>query len=197
MMKPLSETKSIEKLRELRTAYREMVAANYEHKAKSCATCETQGACCLDAHFVNVHISRLEAAAIRQTLGRFSEGKQHNIHRRIETAISKYALTGDGDTYAQTYSCPLFEKGIGCLVHEQGKPIACITHACYENKADLPPVESQAEQERLVDALNTRTYGRPQPWLPLPLAIRSNRYLVFSKQRPLPAPQETSRLSDQ
>ena len=170
-MKLLSEQKALERLKKLKSDLRSEVTEGYEHKAKSCLTCETQGACCLDAHFVNVHTSRLEAAAIKQTISGFSEEKQIEINGRIDAAISKYKLTDEGDTYGQTFACPLFEKGTGCLVHEQGKPVACITHACYENKADLPPAEVQAEQERLVDGLNTRTYGRSQPWLPLPLAL--------------------------
>ena len=37
---------------------------------------------------------------------------------------------------------------------------------------DLPPERLQIEQERAVDELNRRKYGRPQSWLPLPLAVR-------------------------
>ena len=37
--------------------------------------CPTKGACCLDAHFVNVHISKLEAAAIVKTLENLDEDK--------------------------------------------------------------------------------------------------------------------------
>lgn len=171
-MKRISENKALDRLRKIKADLKTQIVKGYEHRAKNCLTCETQGACCLDAHFVNVHISRLEATAIRQTLGSFSEEKQIEVNDRIDSAISKYSLTGEGDTYTQKFACPLFEKGTGCLVHEQGKPVACITHACYENKADLPPSELQEEQERQIDDLNTRTYGRPQTWLPLPLAVR-------------------------
>jgi len=138
-------------------------------------TCETQGACCLDAHFVNVHISRLEAVAIRDVLKKLPETKQAEIQARVDDTIEKYGLRAEGDTYARTFACPLFEKGIGCLVHESGKPVPCITHACYENIADLPPDELQTEQEKRIDDLNTQTYGRRHPWLPLPLAIRESR----------------------
>lgn len=171
-MKPLGEKQALRRLADMRTRFSTQIRERYEHKAKSCLTCETQGACCLDEHFVNVHISRLEAAAIRQTISGFSEETQREVNGRIDHAISEYALTDEGDTFAQTYACPLFEKGTGCLVHEQGKPVACITHACYENKADLPPAELQERQEQLVDDLNTRAYGRPQTWLPIPLAIK-------------------------
>ncbi|HEX3100430.1 MAG TPA: hypothetical protein VHQ01_01485, partial [Pyrinomonadaceae bacterium] len=116
--------------------------------------------------------SRLEAVAIKRAMGKFSDARQAAIYARVDDAIERYSLTADGDTFAQTFACPLFEKGTGCLVHNDGKPLACITHACYENEKDLPPGHLQAVQEGLVDELNTRTYGRPQPWLPLPLAIR-------------------------
>lgn len=171
-MKLLSEQKALARLARLKSDFKSEIAANFEHRAKSCITCETQGDCCLDAHFVNVHISRLEAVSISQTLERFSEDKWRQIYSRIDAVISNNALTADGDTFSQTFACPLFEKGAGCLVHNDGKPLACITHACYENKADLPPGELQIEQENLIDDLNSRTYGRPQTWLPLPVAIR-------------------------
>ncbi len=171
-MKLLSETKALERLKSLKDNFRSDIAESFERKAKSCLTCETQGACCLDAHFVNVHISRLEAVAIRQTLETFSAEHQSVIHDRINETVEKYSLNSEGDTFAQTYACPLFEKGTGCLVHHTAKPLACITHACYENEKDLPPGHLLTEKEVLVDDLNTKTYARQQPWLPLPLAIK-------------------------
>lgn len=171
-MKPLSQTQALARLKTLKDNFRSEISDTFESKAKSCLTCETQGACCLDAHFVNIHISPLEAVAIKRAVGKFSDEHQAAIYSRIDDAIERYSLTADGDTYAQTFACPLFEKGTGCLVHNDGKPLACITHACYENEKDLPPGHLLAEQEGLVDDLNTQTYGRLQPWLPLPLAIR-------------------------
>jgi hypothetical protein len=171
-MKILSEKLALAKLHGLKTAFAERVKIEYEHKAKSCLTCETQGACCLDAHFVNIHITRLEAAAIRNVIERFSGEKQAEIFGRIDETIAKYKLTADGDSFAKTYACPLFEKGVGCLVHKEGKPLPCIQHACYENKEDLPPDELLAEQEGLVERLNNKTYAEPAKWLPLPLFIR-------------------------
>ena len=171
-MKLLSETKALVRLKTLKDNFKFEISEAYEHKAKNCLTCETQGACCLDAHFVNVHISRLEAAAINQTLETFPAEHQAAIQDRINETIEKYSLTAAGDTFAQTYACPLFEKGTGCLVHSTAKPLACITHACYENEKDLPPGHLLTGQEILVDDLNTKTYGRPQPWLPLPIAIQ-------------------------
>ena len=171
-MKFLSENKALEKLHRLKSGYQETIIRAYEHKAKSCLTCETKGACCLDAHFVNVHITRLESAAIRKVLSQLPEVKQNEVYDRIEKSIEKYSLTDAGDTFAKSFACPLFEAGIGCLVHFEGKPLPCITHACYENKTDLPPDELQAEQESQVDRLNRRTYGETPRWLPLPLWLR-------------------------
>lgn len=174
-MKILSEKQSLEKLQRVKTEFAERIISQYEHKAKSCLTCETQGACCLDAHFVNVHITRLEATAIRRVLGRFSAEKQAKIFGRIDDVIKQYGLTADGDTFAKTYACPLFEKGTGCLVHREGKPLPCIQHACYENRNDPPPDELLAEQEGRVTNLNRRTYGPEAIWRPLPLAIKKSR----------------------
>lgn len=174
-MKYFSEQKALEKLRNLKLKYQREIKEAYEHKAKSCQTCETKGACCLDAHFVNVHITRLEAAAIRKTLSKLSESAQETIDQRIDETIEKYGLNTAGDTFSQTYSCPLFEKNTGCLVHHEGKPLPCITHACYENKADLPPDHLQTEQEIAVNDLNRKTYGADARWLPLPVAVSRNR----------------------
>lgn len=173
-MKMRSEKLVLKRLHRLKTDFAERIKTDYEHKAKSCLTCETQGACCLDAHFVNVHVTRLEAAAIRRVLGRFSDEKQAEIFGRIAETIEKYDLAAGGDTFARTYACPLFEKGAGCLVHEEGKPLPCIQHACYENKNDLPPDELLAEQEGRVEKLNRLTYGKLPQWLPLPIAIQSD-----------------------
>ncbi len=174
-MKVISEKNALAKLQQLKTDFKSHISDTFEHRAKSCLTCETKGACCLDAHFVNVHISHLEAVAIKQKIETFPENIQAAIYSRVEATIEKYSLTVQGDTYAQTFACPLFEKGIGCLVHNDGKPLACIMHACYDNEKDLPPDHLLTEQEAKVDDLSTKTYGRPQPWLPLPLAIRSPR----------------------
>ncbi len=71
----LAETKALSELHELKTAYQSFIKNNYEHRAVSCETCPTKGACCLDAHFVNVHITKLEAVAIRKTLEKIKRGK--------------------------------------------------------------------------------------------------------------------------
>lgn len=168
-MKRLSETKALIELRKLKDDYREFVKTNYEYKAKSCVTCETKGVCCLDAHFVNVHITKLEAVAIRKTLGKLSEEKQREIYKRSEATVKKYNLSSHDGSFQNTFACPLFEKGIGCLVHFEGKPAPCISHACYENAEDLPTEMFQTEIENRIEKLNKLTYGNALSWLPLPV----------------------------
>ena len=170
-MKMLAETKALEKLRKLKTEYQTRIRENYEHRAEDCAVCPTQGACCIDAHFVNVHITRLEAVAIRQTLQKLDEDHQKKIYERVEKTIEKYDLKADGDTFSKTFACPLFEKGTGCLVHKEAKPAPCIQHACYERREDLPPDELETETEKKIERLNERTYKNSANWLPLPVWI--------------------------
>ncbi len=172
-MKHLSQQKALERLDKVISDLKFEISNKYEHRAKNCLTCETQGACCLDAHFVNVHISKLEAVAIQKTLDKLPPQKQFEVNARIWVAIEKYQLTTNDDTYAQTYACPLFEQGIGCLVHNAAKPVPCIMHACYENQNDLPPDEMQTTAEARIEALNFQTYRRSLPLLPLPLALRN------------------------
>jgi hypothetical protein len=167
-MKLISEKHALEKLRRLKDDFAVRITLDYETNAKSCVTCETQGACCLDAHFVNVRISRLEAVAIGEVLVRLPAETLDRVNRRVHDAIEKYDLDADGDN---TYACPLFEKGIGCLVHSDAKPLPCIQHACYENEKDLPPDRMLAEQEGQVDQLNRRVYGKTS-LAPLPVALR-------------------------
>ena len=171
-MKFLSQTNALEKLHRAKTAFAEQIRTEYEHRAKPCATCPTPGACCLDAHFVNVHITRLEAVAINNVIEEMSDDRRRAVLDRVAATIAKYDLASGGDSFSKTYACPLFEKGIGCLVHHEGKPLPCITHACYENRQDLPPDEMLAEQETAVVKLNELTYRKPANWLPLPVAIQ-------------------------
>ena len=168
-MKTLSETKALRELQKLKTAYQSLIKTKYEHKAQDCRTCPTKGACCLDAHFVNVHITKLEAVAIRKTLENLSEEKQREIYARAAKTVEKHDLKTSGDTFLTTFACPLFEKGIGCLVHSSAKPAPCIQHACYENKADLPPDQLQENVENQIERLNKRTYGNAFTWLALPI----------------------------
>jgi hypothetical protein len=169
-MKPISEKQALAKLRNLKNDFRAFIRENFEHRAKSCATCETKGACCLDAHFVNVHVTRLEAVLIREELAALPAEKRKQIDGRISDALEKYELTADGDTFAKTFACPLFEPGAGCLVHSV-KPVPCIAHACYEVWADLPPDEFQTRAEEKIERLNERTYKTLPRWLPLPVFL--------------------------
>lgn len=172
-MKLLAEKQALLKLAELRDGFAREIREGYEHKAAPCLTCSTPGACCLDAHFVNVHISRLEATVINAKLNSLSAAHRSEVLSRVSQTIEKYDLTRDGDTFDQKFACPLFEKGTGCLVHDDGKPVACMVHACYDDASDMPPDELQFKQERRIDRLNELTYGKSEPWLPLPVAIKT------------------------
>lgn len=168
-MRLIGETKALERLAELKQRFKREVAP-FEKAAKSCVTCETPGACCLDAHFVNVRISRLEAVAIDRHLTTLPAALRERTDARRKAAIEKYGLTNGSDVN-QTYACPLFEPGIGCLVHDAAKPLPCIHHACYERPEDMPPTDLLTDAEIAVDELDRRTYLSPRPTLPLPIAL--------------------------
>jgi Fe-S-cluster containining protein len=165
-MKRLDEKEALARLGKIKNVYRDKIRP-YETKAKDCQTCETRGACCLDAHFVNVHITRLEAVAMRKVLNELDEERRIEINEKISQTIEKYNLEYSGNTFAQTYACPLFEKETGCLVHAV-KPVPCIQHACYERREDLPPDKLQEETEDKIERLNQQTYNQSK-WLPLPI----------------------------
>lgn len=148
-----------------------MIAETYEHRAQPCVLCITPGACCLDEHFVNVHVSRLEAVAIGKAIAELPAKTQKAVRERTAKVIEKYKLHEAIDTRTATYACPLFEKGTGCLVHNTAKPLPCIMHACYSSEADLPPDELLDKAELAVHNLNTQTYGQATAHLPIPLAI--------------------------
>ena len=171
-MHKLSEAAALARLQRAKVAYQSHIKINYEPRALSCALCPTPGVCCTDAHFVNVHITRLEAVAIRETIRRtprLTEEGQRAVYARAQAAVERYNLRAAGDTYAQTYSCPLFAPGAGCLVHRRAKPAPCIQHACYENWEDVPPAALEWQAERRVESLNTEVYGAAWRWLPTPL----------------------------
>ena len=171
-MRTLSEAEALARLQRSKAAFQTHVKLNFEHRAQDCRTCPTPGVCCTDAHFVNVHITRLEAVAVRETIARtprLDGAARRAVYDRARAAVERYELTASGDTFAQTYSCPLFVPGAGCLVHRRAKPAACIQHACYDDWADVPPTESQWREERRVEQLNREVYGAAWAWLPLPL----------------------------
>jgi hypothetical protein len=169
---PILELKALTRLQRVKASYRSLIKLDYEHAAEDCATCPTRGACCTDAHFVNVHITRLEAVAIRETLARtprLTEAERRAVYSRARETVERYGLRAAGDTFAQTYACPLYEPSVGCLVHARAKPAACIQHACYENWEDLPPLRLQTRAEHRVEQLNREVYGAAWAWLPTPL----------------------------
>jgi hypothetical protein len=171
-MKPLAEAHALALLQRGKARYQSEIKLGYEHRAQSCRTCPTPGVCCTDAHFVNIHITRLEAAHIRETLARtprLDDKARREVYERARAAVARYGLTTSGDTFRQTYSCPLFAPGTGCLIHARAKPAPCIQHACYDNWEDVPPAALQWQAETRVENLNTRVYGAAWAWLPTPV----------------------------
>jgi hypothetical protein len=171
-MPGLSERDAVARLKRGKVSFQTHIKLNYEHRALSCRACPTPGACCTDAHFVNVHITRLEAVAIRDALARtprLSEDERRAVYARAREAVARYGLGASGDTLAQTFSCPLFMKNVGCLVHQRAKPAPCVQHACYEDWADVPPLDAQWREEGRIERLNDEVYGPAWEWLPLPV----------------------------
>jgi hypothetical protein len=171
-MRRLTEAEALARLRQGKAAFQTHVKLNFEHRALDCRVCPTPGVCCTDAHFVNIHITRLEAVAIRETLERtprLNEDDRRAVYARAREAVTRYGLGASGDTFAQTYSCPLFAPGTGCLVHRRAKPAPCVQHACYEDWADVPPTGLQWREERRIEQLNREVYGAAWEWLPTPV----------------------------
>ena len=171
-MRTLTEAEALARLRQGKAAFRTHVKLNFEHRALDCRACPTPGVCCTDAHFVNVHVTRLEAVAVRDTLERtprLGDEERRAVYARAREAVARYGLGASGDTFAQTYSCPLFVKGAGCLVHGRAKPAPCVQHACYEDWADVPPPSLQWREERRIERLNSEVYGAAWAWLPVPV----------------------------
>lgn len=167
-----AERAALARLQRVKVAYQSFIKLNYEHAAEDCATCPTRGVCCTDAHFVNVHITRLEAVAMRETLRRtprLTEGERRAVYQRARAAVERYDLRAAGDTFGQTYACPLYDARQGCLVHRRAKPAPCIQHACYDDWEDLPPTRLQTRTEHRIEQLNTKVYGAAWAWLPTPL----------------------------
>lgn len=166
-MRHLSKKQALEALAELKREFREIIKRNYEHRAKSCVGCT--GECCIDEHFVNVHITKLEAELINAHLEKTLDAQtRQKLTERAHEAVIKYQLDPQGETSSKTFACPFFQRGFGCLIHDV-KPLACIHHACYEDSAHLPPDDLLDEFERKIERLNERTYGKRVKWLPLPI----------------------------
>lgn len=167
-------TDALRSLGEMQEIFRQSLIENFEHAASPCNECTTPGACCLDEHFVNVRISHLEAVAMLAAINKENAFTRQGINERIENAIELYDLS-EVNEYDKTYACPLYEKGRGCIVHEKGKPAACVMHACYESERDMPPALLLDEQELKIDKLNESVYGRNEGWLSIPIALKKYR----------------------
>ena len=171
-MRKLSEGAALARLQREKAAYQSHIKVTYEPAARDCRVCPVAGSCCTDAHFVNVHITRLEAVAMRETIERtprLSDEERRAVYRRAREAVERYHLKASGDTFAQTFACPLFQPGTGCLVHRRAKPAPCIQHACYDRWEDVPPAGLEWRAERRVERLNEETYGAAWAWLPVPV----------------------------
>ena len=172
MKKRLPEDEALTQLQRVKNSFQRFIKINYEQAAQDCKSCPAPGVCCTDAHFVNVHITRLEAVAIKRTLERtprLDSEQRTAVFGRARDAVVRYGLRASGEGFKQTYSCPLFEKGTGCLVHQRAKPSACIQHACYDDWQDLPPQSLQTRTEHRVEQLNESVYGDNWTWLPIPI----------------------------
>src|ERR671932_535669 len=106
MKRRQSERKALAQLQRVKAAYQSFIKLNYEHAAQDCRMCPTRGSCCTDEHFVNVHITRLEAVAIRETLARtprLNEEQRRAVYERAREAVERYGLRAAGETFKQTY----------------------------------------------------------------------------------------------
>lgn len=169
-MKTLTLTTAIERLAKLREKFRRVVSRDYETKARDCSACDVRGICCTDRHFVNVRVTTLEAAAINEAVERLPPVFQKNVALRTSRALEQVS-SSSADGGPATYSCPLFEPSVGCLVHESSKPLPCIHHACYENVKDLPPDSLLDDYQKKVARLNSRTFGNVWALDPIPVAL--------------------------
>lgn len=168
-MKTLTKGRALRILRSRKDRFRALIEDGFERNSKDCGACEVQGACCTDDHFVNVHVTRLDGEAIAKAVQDLAPELRSRVLERSAEAVERYDLKPDAASFTQTYSCPLYEKEAGCLVHETAKPAACIHHACYENPADLPPQALLDEEEADIGLLNTLVYKNAWSWQPIPL----------------------------
>ncbi|MBK9163074.1 MAG: hypothetical protein IPM21_04055 [Acidobacteria bacterium] len=171
-MKLISERKVIELANGRKADFAAEIGERFEHRAKSCETCEVKGSCCTDVHFVNVRITRLEARAINAALGELPDEVRERAAERIRRSAE---LLKNEKRAEAKFACPLFEGDMGCLVHGKAKPLPCIVHACYERPEHLPPDELLAAEEHEVLKLERRAYGRNVAALPIPLALEAYR----------------------
>ena len=212
----MSGHRALAKLREAKLRLQRRVAFTYEHAARDCRSCPAPAPCCTDVHFVNVHITWLEARAIEEKLAELPEETRQAVRLRARAAVETYQLSDEGDTYARSYSCPLYVAGTGCLVHQGGaKPAPCIHHACYDDPRDGPPDSLQLALEAEIEALNREATLELNPpaaalnaehepcrWRPLPLWLADSAQLDaqdlpgLGQSRPQAAPRVEEELTD-
>ncbi|MBX3287989.1 MAG: hypothetical protein KF855_01470 [Acidobacteria bacterium] len=173
-MRTFSETTALGKLNVAVKRLSLEIADGFEHNALDCSVCDDRGKCCRDEHFVNVRITRLEAAAIRKVIDELPAWKAQAVQERIERAVVRYGLEEAEDDTAG-YACPLLDDDARCLVHGKAKPMPCVMHACYEKESDLPPPELLDLHESSVGRLNRKVYGSDMLPLPIPLALSRRR----------------------
>lgn len=182
-MKRLSETSALRRLHRIKEGLRSDLEA-YEERAASCLTCPTPGECCLDEHFVNVHVSRLEAVAISDVIDGLDPFRRAAVLERLENVSLRLIAKADGRN--ATFACPFYERSTGCIVHDEAKPAPCMVHACYERAEDLPPDDRQDQAENAIYRLNKRVYGS-STLDPLPLAVQAVRRVRRKKAMTTPA----------
>ena len=93
-MRKLNEADAVARLKRGKVRFQTHIKLNYEHRALSCRACPTPGVCCTDAHFVNVHVTRLEAVAIRETLRRtprLSDDDRRRVYARARPLLKDFS----------------------------------------------------------------------------------------------------------
>lgn len=154
-------------LRRLKQRFARYIGKTYGHLAADCAVCPTP--CCADAQFVNVHIVRLEAEAMLETLRRSPKhgpDKVREVLARAHAAVVRYGLTETGDTFAQTYACPLFEPGVGCLVHWKASRRPAFSTAVTSDGKTCPKLVRSAQSSDRSRRLTKPFMARPPSGCP-------------------------------
>lgn len=169
-MKLRSRTNGLVALTRVRDELRSAVA-RFEENAASCETCTTRGECCRDEHFVNVRVTAIEAEAIRSAVVALPTKLRDEVYARAEVAANALSTAANAGDDRQTYSCPLYDAELQCLVHTKAKPAACIVHACYESADDLPPDDLLETAERAAIEISRSVYGKDIAAVAIPFAI--------------------------
>src|ERR1051325_11766618 len=105
----LEEAEALARLQRVKSSYQTHIKLNYEHAATDCRACPVRGVCCTDAHFVNVHITRLEAVALRETLRRsprLTFDGARAVYIRAREAVERYGFRAPGGALPPTLPRP-------------------------------------------------------------------------------------------